>query len=69
MSGLPNYKQFDDKWDLYASVALNTHYSDENDALDVFDETQLKFEPGSQFRYTATLISKTMPLDDESTNC
>ena len=37
---------------MYASVALNTHYSDVNNALDVFDATQLTFEPGSQFSYS-----------------
>ena len=52
MSGLPHYKQFDDKLGLYKSIALTTHYSDVNDALSVFDETQLKFEPGSQFSYS-----------------
>ena len=52
MSGLPHYKQFDDKFGLYKSIALTTHYSDVNDALAVFDETQLKFEPGSQFSYS-----------------
>lgn len=52
MSGLPHYKQFDDKLGLYKSIALGTHYSDVNDALSVFDDTQLKFEPGSQFSYS-----------------
>jgi CubicO group peptidase (beta-lactamase class C family) len=52
MSGLPHYKQFDDKIGLYKSLALNTHYSDVNDALALFDETQLMFEPGSQFSYS-----------------
>jgi CubicO group peptidase (beta-lactamase class C family) len=53
MSGLPHYKQFDDKFGLYKSLALNTHYSNVNDALTLFDETRLMFEPGSQFSYTS----------------
>lgn len=63
MSGLPHYKQFDDKLGLYKSIALVTHYSDVNDALEVFDETQLKFEPGSQFSYSTygtVLLSSVM---------
>lgn len=52
MSGLPHYKQFDDKWGLYKSLALTTHYSNVNDALNLFDDTRLKFEPGSQFNYS-----------------
>jgi serine beta-lactamase-like protein LACTB len=52
MSGLPHYKQFGDKFGLYKSIALTTHYADVNDALEVFDEVQLKFEPGSEFSYS-----------------
>jgi CubicO group peptidase (beta-lactamase class C family) len=52
MSGLPHYKQFEDKLGLYKSIALATHYLDVNDALELFDETRLKFEPGSQFSYS-----------------
>ncbi|MFT4811448.1 MAG: serine beta-lactamase-like protein LACTB [Paraglaciecola sp.] len=52
MSGLPHYKQFDDKWGLYKSISLTTHYSNVNDALALFDDTRLKFEPGSQFSYS-----------------
>ena len=52
MSGLPHYKQFDDKLGLYKSIALTTHYSDVNDALEVFNETRLIFGPGSQFSYS-----------------
>lgn len=52
MSGLPHYKQLDDKRGLYKSIALTTHYSDVNDALELFDETLLKFTPGSQFSYS-----------------
>lgn len=52
MSGLPHYKQFDDKLGLYKSLALATHYFDVNDALTLFDETQLLFESGSQFSYS-----------------
>jgi CubicO group peptidase (beta-lactamase class C family) len=52
MSGLPHYKQFDDKLGLYKSIALTTHYSDVNDALALFDGTQLKFEMGHKFHYS-----------------
>lgn len=52
MSGLPHYKQFDDKVGLYRSIALDTHYADVNDALEMFDQTQLKFTPGSDFSYS-----------------
>ncbi|MGS2719720.1 serine hydrolase domain-containing protein [Paraglaciecola aestuariivivens] len=52
MSGLPHYKQFDDKVGLYRSIALDTHYADVNDALEMFDQTQLKFVPGSDFSYS-----------------
>jgi len=52
MSGLPHYKQFDDKYGLYKSMALNSHFDDVNDALTLFDTTKLQFEPGTQFSYS-----------------
>ncbi|MBU3004384.1 serine hydrolase domain-containing protein [Paraglaciecola arctica] len=53
MSGLPHYKQVGDKIGLFKSMALKDHYSDVNDALEMFDESHLLFDPGSQFSYSS----------------
>lgn len=53
LSGLTHYKQFDDLFGLYETLALNSYYSDVNEALTLFDETKLKFEPGTEFSYSS----------------
>lgn len=52
MSGLPDYKENGDLRGLYHTLALRRHYDSVEDALDVFDGSELLFEPGSDFHYS-----------------
>ncbi len=52
MAGIPHYKENGDWVGLYRSVALGTHYDTVRSALDVFDESPLLFEPGTDFHYS-----------------
>ncbi|MEO0576879.1 MAG: serine hydrolase domain-containing protein [Pseudomonadota bacterium] len=51
-SGLPHYKENTEISGLYRSIALNKHYADVRDALSVFDDSELLFEPGKDFHYS-----------------
>lgn len=52
-AGLVEYKHTAE-WDgLYRIMALQTHYEDVEDSLNIFDDTPLAFEPGSDFQYTS----------------
>ncbi len=52
-AGLPHYGENDDAIGLYRSMALRTHYGEVRDALSVFDESPLLFEPGTRFHYSS----------------
>ena len=52
-SGLPHYKENGDLLGLYQTIALDRHYDDVRDALAVFDESPLLFEPGTDFFYSS----------------
>ncbi len=53
MSGLPHYKENTDLLGLYRSMSLQTGFQDVNDALSMFDGSELLFEPGSGFSYSS----------------
>jgi len=53
MSGMPHYGENTDLPGLYRSVALRTNYASMRDALDVFDDSDLLFEPGTNFHYSS----------------
>jgi CubicO group peptidase (beta-lactamase class C family) len=53
MAGLPHYKENGDRVGLYATIALSRHYDDVRDALEIFDESPLLFEPGTDFHYSS----------------
>ena len=62
-AGLPHYKENTDYIGLYQTTALQTRYTDVEDALEVFDSSDLLFEPGAQFSYSSlgtVLLSATM---------
>jgi CubicO group peptidase (beta-lactamase class C family) len=52
-AGMPHYKHNTDYRGLIKSIALTTHYEDVEDALDVFDSSDLLFAPGEQFSYSS----------------
>ncbi|MGB0514151.1 MAG: serine hydrolase domain-containing protein, partial [Wenzhouxiangellaceae bacterium] len=53
MAGLPHYRENSDWLGLYRSVSLSTRYETMADALDVFDGSDLLFEPGTEFHYSS----------------
>jgi len=53
MSGLPHYKENTDRLGLYKTLALSTRYENVEQALKVFDESELLFNPGSDFSYSS----------------
>ncbi|BDX08347.1 serine hydrolase domain-containing protein [Planctobacterium marinum] len=53
MSGLPHYKDNTEFSGLYRSIALNSSYPDVNDAVSLFDESELLFSPGEDFSYSS----------------
>jgi len=53
MAGLPHYKENGDRHGLYTTIALSRHYDDVRDALEIFDESPLLFEPGTDFHYSS----------------
>lgn len=53
MSGLPHYGDNQDFLGYYRTGALRDHYRDVRDALAVFDDSQLLFEPGTRFEYSS----------------
>lgn len=53
-SGLPDYlDNYGDVWGLYYLFKLDKRYTSVSESLEVFDDTALLFEPGSQFHYTS----------------
>ncbi len=52
MSGLPHYRENTDLLGLYRSISLKTRFRDVNDALSMFDGSELLFEPGRGFSYS-----------------
>lgn len=53
-SGLPDYlDNYGDLWGMYFLFKLDKRYTSVRESLEVFDDTALRFEPGSQFHYTS----------------
>ncbi|QFT52972.1 serine hydrolase [Microbulbifer sp. THAF38] len=52
MSGLPHYKKNSDWLGLYKTLALDRHYDSMYQALEIFDSSELLFQPGSNFYYS-----------------
>lgn len=52
-SGMPHYRKNEDTVGLYHSMALQKHFADVRDAVGVFDDTPLLFEPGTDFYYSS----------------
>lgn len=53
-SGLPDYlDNYGDLWGIYYLFKLDKRYTSVSESLEVFDDTALLFEPGSQFHYTS----------------
>ncbi|MCC3859660.1 serine hydrolase domain-containing protein [Pseudemcibacter aquimaris] len=52
MAGLPGYSDNGDLIGLYKSTSLSTRYEDVIEALEIFDGSDLMFEPGTNFHYT-----------------
>lgn len=63
MAGLPHYRDNSDPAGRRETTALNRHYANVADALDIFDESDLLFEPGTTFFYSSlgtTLLGAVM---------
>ena len=52
-AGVPHYKENTDNFGLYQTMALQTRYNNVLDALDVFDASELLFEPGEEYSYSS----------------
>jgi serine beta-lactamase-like protein LACTB, mitochondrial len=52
-AGLPEYSENRDWWGLYQTIALQKHFTDVEESLEVFDGSSLLFEPGTKFHYTS----------------
>lgn len=53
-SGLPDYlDNYCDFWGFHYLFKLNKRYTSVRESLEVFDDTALLFEPGTQFHYTS----------------
>lgn len=52
MAGMPHYKQNTDWIGLYQTVSLQSHFEQVTDAVNVFDGSELLFEPGTDFHYS-----------------
>jgi serine beta-lactamase-like protein LACTB len=62
-SGLPHYKENTDYLGLYKTISLSSRYEQVQDALAIFDDSELLFEPGEQFSYStfgSVLLSAVM---------
>ena len=53
MSGVPHYGDNQDGVGRYKTGALVDHYADVRDALEIFDDSPLLFEPGADFEYSS----------------
>jgi len=63
MAGVPHYEDVTDPIGLYRLASMKKHYRDVRDALDIFDESPLLFEPGTKFSYSSlgtVLLGATM---------
>jgi len=52
-SGMPHYKENTDYLGLYKTIALSTRYEQVEEALTVFDGSELLFEPGTKYSYSS----------------
>ena len=53
MSGIPHYGDNEDAAGRYHTGALRKNFKDMRDAVDLFDESALLFEPGTAFEYSS----------------
>lgn len=53
MAGVPHYGDNEDLLGYYQTGALRRHYSDVRDAVTIFDDSPLLFEPGTSFEYSS----------------
>lgn len=52
MAGMPHYKENTDWIGLYKTVSLQTRFDRVTDAVGVFDDSELLYEPGTDFHYS-----------------
>ena len=53
MAGIPHYGDNQDRRGLYQTLAMDRYYPDVRDALDIFNDSPLRFEPGTDFEYSS----------------
>lgn len=53
MAGMPHYKDNTEWLGKLKTVSAKTHYDDVTDAVTLFDETDMLFEPAEQFHYSS----------------
>jgi len=53
MAGLPHYKENTDYLGLYKTISLSSRYEQVEESLEIFDDSELLFEPGTQFSYSS----------------
>jgi len=52
-AGLPGYEENRDWWGVYQTIRLGRHFADTDAMLEVFDDTDLLFAPGTDFHYSS----------------
>jgi serine beta-lactamase-like protein LACTB len=53
MAGIPHYKDNTEFTGMIKTAKLNTYYENVEDAVALFDESELRFLPGEQFEYSS----------------
>ena len=53
MAGIPHYGENTEFFNRFATLTADEHYSNVNQALTLFDESELLFEPGEKFEYSS----------------
>lgn len=52
-AGLPGYEENRDWWGVYQSIRLGRRFNDTDEMLAVFDDSDLKIAPGTDFHYSS----------------
>ncbi|MCC2616612.1 beta-lactamase family protein [Aestuariibacter halophilus] len=53
MAGLPHYGESTERYGVYKFMALDTRYENVNEAVTLFDDSEVLFEPGEDFSYSS----------------
>ncbi len=57
MSGIPHYKQNTEIFGLFQTIRLQKDFATVQEAITLFDNSDLRFEPGTQFEYSSPAVT------------